>query len=97
MELKRLAALLALLVFLDASTTMYALSTGRFVEAAPLTSRLLPVLGPFYWPLVEYPVLLLLARLAALAPLGRRVLEHVPLAAVLVAVLNNVAWLLLGG
>ncbi|ALL01938.1 hypothetical protein Pyrde_1895 [Pyrodictium delaneyi] len=95
--MKRLAAILALLVFLDAATTWYALSTGHFVEAAPLTSRLLPIMGPLYWVLVEYPILLFMTQFARLAPLGRRVLVYVPLAVVSAAVVNNVAWLLRGG
>jgi len=90
---KRLAAVLALLVTLDAATTLYALSTGMFVEAGLLASKLLPALGPLYFALVEYPVLLALALLGRRAPVAGRLLEMLPLAAAALAVVNNLAWI----
>ena len=88
--MKRAALLLALLVALDALTTTYALSLGLH-EAGPLASRLLPVMGPLYFILVEYPVLLALVFLGRAR--GRRLLEAVPFAAAALAVANNLAWI----
>lgn len=93
MELKRLAVLLALLVALDAATTLYALSTGRFYEAGILASRLIPVLGPLYFALVEYPVLLGLAVLGRRAPVASLLLEAIPVAVASLAIFNNILWI----
>ena len=42
--------LVALAVLLDAVTTTIGLSLG-LLESGPVASRLLPILGPLYWPL----------------------------------------------
>ena len=64
-----MAWLAAAAVLLDAATTTLGLGLG-LAEAGPLASRLLPALGPLYWPL-EAAVLYGLYRLLRRAGVPR--------------------------